>query len=84
MTGPLFKERGSVDGLATQKRRTVKSGTIFGREPAMVLALVQAVLALVVAFGLNLAPDQIGAILAVTAVILGLITRSRVSPSTSP
>ena len=37
-------------------------GTIWGREPAMVLALVQAVIALVVAFGLNLAPDQIGAI----------------------
>ena len=49
-------------------------GTIWGREPAMVLALVQAVIALVVAFGLNLAPDQIGAILAVTAVVLGLIT----------
>ena len=45
----------------------------------MVLALVQAVIAPVVAFGLNLAPDQIGAILAVTAVILGLITLSRVS-----
>ena len=29
-------------------------GTIWGREPAMVLALVQAVIALVVAFGLNL------------------------------
>ena len=56
-------------------------GTIWGREPAMVLALVQAVIALVVAFGLNLAPDQIGAILAVTAVVLGLITRSRVSPA---
>ena len=56
-------------------------GTIFGREPAMVLALVQAVIALVVAFGLSLAPDQIGAILAVTAVVLGLITRSRVSPA---
>jgi hypothetical protein len=55
-------------------------GTIWGREPAMVLALVQAVLALIVAFGLDLAPDQIGAILAVTAVVLGLITRSRVSP----
>ena len=38
-------------------------GTLWGREPAMVLALVQAVLALVVAFGLQLAPDQIGAIL---------------------
>jgi hypothetical protein len=47
----------------------------------MVLTLVQAVIALVVAFGLNLAPDQIGAILAVTAVVLGLITRSRVSPA---
>ena len=58
-----------------------QSGTIFGREPAMVLALVQAIIALVVAFGLNLAPDQIGAILAVTAVILGLITRSQVSPA---
>jgi hypothetical protein len=55
-------------------------GTIWGREPAMILALVQAVIALVVAFGLNLAPDQIGALLALTAVILGLITRSRVSP----
>jgi len=59
-------------------------GTIWGREPAMVLALVQAMIALVVAFGLNLAPDQIGAILAVTAVILGLVTRSRVSPGQPP
>ena len=41
-------------------------GTIWRREPAMVLALVQAVIALVVAYGLSLAPDQIGAILAVT------------------
>ena len=53
-------------------------GTIFGREPAMVLALVQAVIALVVAFGLSLAPDQIGAIVAVTAVVsLGLIPAAR-------
>lgn len=57
-----------------------KPGTIWGREPAMVLALVHALIALAVAFGLNLAPDQIGAILAVTAVVLGLITQSRVSP----
>ena len=59
-------------------------GTIFGRKPALVLALVQAVIALVVAFGLNVAPNQIGAILAVTAVVLGLITRSRVSPTLLP
>ena len=55
-------------------------GTLWSHEPPMLLALVQAVIALVVAFGLNLAPDQIGAIVAVTAVVLGLITRSRVSP----
>lgn len=36
---------------------------------------------MVVAFGLNPSPDQIGAILAVTAVVLGLITRSQVSPA---
>jgi hypothetical protein len=54
-------------------------GTIWGRVPPMDLALVQAVLGLVVAFGLNPAPDQIGAILAVTAVVLGLISRSQVS-----
>ena len=57
-------------------------GNLYHREPTMVLALVQAVIALVVAFGLSLAPDQIGAILAVTAVVLGLITRSQVSPAT--
>ncbi len=49
-----------------------RAGTIWGRESAMVLALVlvQAVIALVVAFRLQLAPDQIGAILTVTAVVL--------------
>jgi len=79
--------RGGQSGRRPRGRRVrsvtmtdTAPGTIFGREPAMVLALVQAVIALVVAFGLSLAPDQIGAILAVTAVVLGLITRSRVSP----
>jgi hypothetical protein len=47
----------------------------------MVLALVQAVIALVVTFGLSLAPDQIGALLGVTAVVVGLIARGRVTPA---
>ena len=33
-------------------------GTIWGREPAMVLTLVQAVIALVVAFGSTLRPTR--------------------------
>lgn len=53
---------------------------IFGREPAMVLALVQAVIVLAVTFGLRLTTEQTGAILTVTALALGLITRTRVTP----
>ena len=54
--------------------------TLWGREPAMVLALVQAVIVLAVSFGLKLTPEQTGAILAITALVLGLITRSQVTP----
>jgi uncharacterized protein (DUF697 family) len=55
-------------------------GDLWGREPAMVLALVQTAIVLGVAFGLRLTPEQTGAILALTAVVLGLITRSKVTP----
>lgn len=54
---------------------------IFKREPALFLGLVQTVLALVLAFGVDLSTQQTGAILAVTAAVLALITRSRVTPN---
>ena len=57
-------------------------GTLWGREPAMVLAFVQCVIVLGVSFGLHLTPEQTGAILALTAVVLGLITRTQVTPAT--
>jgi hypothetical protein len=50
----------------------------------MVLAFVQCVIVLGVSFGLRLTPEQTGAILALTAVVLGLITRSKVSPASAP
>jgi len=53
---------------------------LWGREPAMVLAFVQALIVLLVSFGLKLTTDQTAAILALTAVVLGLLTRSRVNP----
>jgi len=56
-------------------------GSLWGREPAMVLAFVQTLLVLCVTFGLKLTPEQTGAILALTAVVLGLITRTQVSPA---
>ena len=49
-------------------------------EPAMTLAVIQAAIALFVAFGLNLSGDQVGAIVAVTAAFLGWVTRSQVTP----
>jgi hypothetical protein len=55
--------------------------SLWGREPAMVIAIVQAVLALVVAFGLQLSAEQVGAVLALTAAVLGFLTRSQVTPS---
>jgi hypothetical protein len=55
-------------------------GSLWGREPAAILALIQAVIVLAVVFGLKLTTEQTGAILAVSAIVLGLITRSKVTP----
>ena len=55
-------------------------GTLFGREPAMFLAVLQAVLGAVIVFGFDLSGDQAVTIMAVAATVLGLVTRSQVSP----
>ena len=57
---------------------------LWGREPAMVLATMQAILALAIAFGLDLTDEQLGAILAASAAVMGLITRSQVTPVANP
>lgn len=54
--------------------------TLWGREPAAVLAAVQAVLALAVGFGLGLSGEQVSLIVAASAAVLGLVTRSQVTP----
>lgn len=54
-------------------------GTLWGREPAMVVALIQAILVLGVSFGLKLTPEQTAGILTISAIVLGLITRSQVT-----
>lgn len=51
-------------------------------EPALALGFVQTVLGLVLAFGLDLSNEQVGAIMAVTAAVLALVTRSQVTPTT--
>ena len=53
------------------------------QEPAMVVALLGSVLALLAAFGLSLTAEQTGALMAVVSAVLGLLTRSLVSPVVS-
>lgn len=50
-------------------------------EPALVAGAVQAIVALVVAFGVPLSDEQVGAILAVSAAVLALAVRQRVTPT---
>lgn len=57
---------------------------IWKREPALILGVVQAIIALAVAFGFGLSAAQTGAILAVTAAILAVVTRSQVTPAARP
>lgn len=52
---------------------------IWKREPALFYGLVNAVIALVVSFGLDLTVDQIGAIMAVTSATLALVTRRQIN-----
>lgn len=57
-----------------------KQPNIWDREPAAFLSLVSAAISLVTAFGFDLSGEQVGAIMAFTAVVVGFITRSKVSP----
>ena len=55
---------------------------LWNREPAVILAIINAVVVLAVSFGLNLSKEQTAAILVlVTLVVNGLATRSQVSPT---
>jgi nitrate/nitrite transporter NarK len=50
-------------------------------EPVMVLAVIQMGVALGVSFGLRLSADQVGAVVAFSAAVLGLVARTKVSPA---
>ena len=54
---------------------------IFGREPALILGLIQAVIAVAVGFGLNVSPEQVGLIMALSAAVAAVIVRQNVYTS---
>jgi hypothetical protein len=55
-------------------------GTLWGREPALVIGAVNAAIALGVGFGLHVTPEQVGLLNAFAAAILAVVTRQRVTP----
>ncbi len=61
----------------------MERASLWGREPALILGLVQSAIALAVGFGLNLDGQQVAAILAFTAALLSVIVRQRVTPNAS-
>ena len=57
-----------------------KVATLWGREPALILAALSAVIALAVGFGLPVTAEQEALIVAAVSAVIGVITRSRVTP----
>lgn len=57
---------------------------VFGREPVMWLAVVQAALAALIAFGFDLSADQTAGVMALSAAVLGFIARAQVTPTSDP
>lgn len=53
---------------------------MFGREPALILGAVNALLAAAVGFGLDITPGQVGLLNAAAAAVLAVVVRSRVTP----
>jgi hypothetical protein len=53
-------------------------------EPALLIALVQATIALAVSFGLSLSPEQVGAVLALVAAASAVVVRQNVAPVQAP
>lgn len=51
------------------------------REPALIYGLVSAVIALILAFGVDLSNEQVGTIMAVVVAIMAIITRASVTPN---
>lgn len=52
----------------------MKSFKLFGREPALIVAVVSAALSLVVTLGVGLSANQAGAVTAVVSAVFGVVT----------
>ena len=56
-------------------------GTILGREPAAIAAVISIAINLAITFGLRLTPEQVAMVNALVVGVLGLIVRQSVTPT---
>jgi hypothetical protein len=55
-------------------------GNVLRHEPVLIQSLVQVILGLFLAFGVDISNEAVGAIMAATAVVLAILTRMFVTP----
>ena len=60
------------------------NGTILGRNPAAVLAVIQAALTVAVTFGLHLTVEQVGALLTFSGLLLALVANNVTTSTATP
>jgi hypothetical protein len=57
--------------------------TFLGREPALIIGAVNALIALGVGFGLDVTPEQVGLLNAAVAAVLAVLVRHHVTPAST-
>jgi hypothetical protein len=70
-------------GEEQKSRREKEQTVIWNREPALVLAVVQALFAVAVGFGVDLSSEQLTTLVALSSALLGFAVRRQVSPLSS-
>ncbi len=55
--------------------------TLWGKEPALIIGALNALLAVAVGFGLDITPAQVGLINGLVAALLALFVRRQVTPT---
>jgi hypothetical protein len=78
----IFERQKDAPGFisGSQKRKEFIMWQRIKEEPVYIQGIIQAALALGISFRLHLSPEQVGAILALTAAVLSFLTRKKVTP----
>lgn len=72
---------GSIEPVVADEPQVVQKPVPFiNREPVVIMAFIRAVIYLAVAYGFQISPEQMGAMIVAVESLLTLITRQQVTP----